>query len=74
MKSIYLALFVIFLHSFSFSAPRKTLLVRVDGVTQEKLLATGVVSIDEYAPVSLLSLVRDTALVLMTPTEQQTWV
>jgi hypothetical protein len=48
---------------------QRPLLVRIDGVSPDALLKTGIVNFDEYEMRSVLSLVRDTALVLLTPTE-----
>jgi hypothetical protein len=51
--------------------PKRTLLLRVDQVRLPSLLAAGVTA-DEYHPASLLTLVRDTALVLATDAEADT--
>jgi hypothetical protein len=51
------------------SQVQRTLLVRIDSVKQEELLKTGIVTLDEYNPRSLITLVRDTALALLTKTE-----
>lgn len=49
--------------------PPRTLLVRIDSVTQDQLAKTGFITYDEYQARSLISLVHDTALVLLTPAE-----
>jgi len=51
--------------------PGRTLLLRIDGVTQEQLFGTGIVTLDEYDPRSLVSLVRDTAMVIATRAEAE---
>jgi hypothetical protein len=48
---------------------RRTLLVRIDGASQDELLKTGILTLDEYHPRSLISVVRDTALAIMTRAE-----
>jgi len=50
---------------------RRTLLVRIDGVKQEELLKTGIVTVDEHNPPNLITLVRDTALVVLSKTEAE---
>ncbi len=53
----------------SANPPRKSVLARIDQITEQQLLKTGVIAADNDQYGSLLSLVRDTALVLLTPTE-----
>jgi hypothetical protein len=47
-------------------------LVRFDNITRDRLIQTGVVTQDDYGPANLVSLVRDTALVILTPAERDT--
>jgi murein tripeptide amidase MpaA len=47
------------------------MLVRIDRVSEQQLLKSGVIAVDANQYGSLLSLVRDTALVLLTPAEHQ---
>lgn len=49
---------------------RRTLLIRIDNVKPEVLLKSGILTFDEYETRSIVSIVRDTALVLVTPAEQ----
>ena len=56
------------------AAPRKSMLVRIDKVTEQQLLKAGIITTDTDQYGSLLSLVRDTALVLLTPTEHQLFI
>jgi len=73
MRCSLLLLFILTLCASGAAAPqaRRTLLVRIDNVTPETLLSTGVVTIDDYNPQSLISLVRDTAMVLLTKAENE---
>lgn len=49
--------------------PQRTLLVRVDGVKEGELAKSGILAYDDYQPRGILSLVRDTAQVLVTHAE-----
>ncbi len=53
------------------SGPLRTLLVRIDRVSPERLLKSGLVTIAEDAPAGVISLVRDTALVIMSRNEYE---
>jgi len=48
---------------------RPSVLIRIDNVKPETLLKSGILTVDEYEDGSIVSLVRDTALVLVTPAE-----
>jgi hypothetical protein len=69
--SAILAVLVVCFADAAVSQARRTLLVRIDGVKQDQLLKTGIVTLDEYNPESLITLVRDTALVLLTKAENE---
>ncbi len=64
-----LAVLFVWTAEFTECQVRRTLLVRIDRVNQAELLKTGIVTSDENNPQSLITLVRDTALVLLTKTE-----
>jgi hypothetical protein len=49
---------------------RRTLLIRVDNVKPEALLKSGILTFDEYESRSIVSVIRDTAFVLVTRAEQ----
>ncbi len=51
--------------------PRRTLLLRIDDVREADLAKSGVVAYDDYRPRGILSLVRDTAQVLVTHAEAE---
>lgn len=55
---------------FAQTAPHRTLLIRIDNVKPEALLTSGILTFDEYEYRSIMSIVRDTALVLVTPAER----
>jgi len=65
-------LFPIFLASLLFAQTdrRRTLLIRIDNVKPAALLTSGILTFDEYESRSIVSIVRDTAFVLVTPAEQ----
>jgi hypothetical protein len=69
-RFLFFALFLFAQVALS-TAPRKTMLVRIDKVSEQQLLKSGVFVTDTNQYGSLLSLVRDTALVLLTPAEHQ---
>jgi len=48
------------------------LLVRIDNVRLDELVRTGIVKQDNYEPANLISLVLDTALVILTPAQRDT--
>jgi carboxypeptidase T len=48
----------------------RTLLIRIDNVKPDALQKTGILNYDEYDYRSIISVVRDTALVLVTPAER----
>jgi hypothetical protein len=50
--------------------PRRTHLIRIDNVKAEALLKTNILAFDEYEYKSILSVVRDTALAIVTPAER----
>ncbi len=74
MKSCLCALFSAIVLGYGFLAaqtePRRTLLVRIDGVTEGELGKSGIIAFDDYQPRGILSLVRDTAQVLATHAEE----
>lgn len=49
---------------------RRTMLIRIDNVKAGVLVKSGILDFDEYEYKSILSVVRDTALVLVTPAER----
>jgi hypothetical protein len=51
------------------TGPKRTLLVRVDNIKPEALLKHQFLFFDEYDSRSIVSMVRDTALILVTPAE-----
>jgi hypothetical protein len=55
---------------FAQSIPHRTLLIRIDNVKPEALLKSGILAFDEYDYRSIVSMLRDTALVLVTQAEQ----
>ena len=68
----FVILFVILLLAsllFAQPAPHRTLLIRIDHVTPEALLKLNFLDFDEYDYRSIVSMVRDTAFVLVTPAE-----
>jgi Zinc carboxypeptidase len=73
MKSrLFALLSALFLFHGSFVAqtePRRTLLVCIDSVREADLAKSGVIAYDDYRPRGILSLVRDTAQVLVTHAE-----
>ncbi len=48
---------------------RRTILIRIDNVKPEVLFKQGILTFDEYESRSIVSMVRDTALILVTPAE-----
>lgn len=48
---------------------RRTVLIRIDNVKPDVLQRTGILSYDEYESRSIISVVRDTAYVIVTPAE-----
>ncbi len=74
MKSRLCALFSAMVLVYGFLAaqmePRRTLLVRIDGVKEFELAKSGIIAYDDYQPRGILSLVRDTAQVLVTHAEE----
>jgi hypothetical protein len=50
---------------------RRTLLVRIDSVRETDLAKSGIIAYDDYRPRGILSLVRDTAQVLVTHAEAE---
>ncbi len=73
MKSRLCALVsaVVLLFGFAIAQvePRRTLLVRIDDVKVGELAKSGIIAYDDYQPRGILSLVRDTAQVLVTHAE-----
>ncbi len=68
----FVALLVpVLLASFLFAEtlPRRTLLIRIDNVTSDALVKSGILDLDEYEYRSIVSVVRDTAFALVTPAE-----
>jgi len=61
----------LFLGSLLFAqpSPRRTLLIRIDNVKPDALLKLNFLDFDEYDYRSIVSMVRDTAFVLVTPAE-----
>jgi len=55
---------------FAGTDPRRTLLIRIDNVKPSVLLKSGILDFDEYEYRSIVTMVRDTAFVLVTPAEQ----
>jgi hypothetical protein len=55
---------------FAQTPPRRTALIRIDNVKPEVLFKQGVLDFDEYDYRSIVSVVRDTAFVLVTPAER----
>jgi len=55
---------------FAGTDPRRTLLIRIDDVKPSVLLKSGILDFDEYEYRSIVTMVRDTVFVLVTPAEQ----
>lgn len=69
LGGLFAAMFLLGTFSVAQIGPRRTLLVRIDSVGGDDLAKSGIVAYDDYQPRGILSLVRDTAQVLVTHAE-----
>jgi hypothetical protein len=69
---ILLSVLAVAPHLQAQTPPPTRFLVRIDNVTRDRLVQTRVITQDDYRPASLISLVRDTALVILTRAERDT--